>query len=525
MGLNVDEHDDLITFQSSLDDAVFNTLLRLRKLLRQSHDNPTPSHDRKGVKLPKIDVPKFDGNLLKWRTFWEQFKVSIHERDNLSEAEKLVYLRHSLSEGSARHVIEGLSQTGECYQDAIECLCSRYNRPRIIHQTHVRMIMDAKPLTDGSGKELRQLHDTVQQHLRALKAMDYEPSGTFVTSILELKLDADTMFEWQRYSQKELDVPHYQELLEFLDLRAQASETSIAEPRRSNRSNPPKGGAGVKKPVTSYTVSVVNPSPNNCIVCHHDKHPLYLCTAFKALSHADKLSVFKSNNFCLNCLKSGHFVRDCSSIHRCRICQKPHHSLLHSESKPNSSSSTSPNPVQVHTASGLVKELLFMTCRLRVESPKGFSIEARGILDSASSASFVSERLTQTLRLKRSNCNAKISGIAGISHPSSTQSIASFIIAPIHSPNKKMNLSAIVVPHVTCDLPVVPIPLDPSWSHISNLRLADPANLAKLIFYLEWMCSLVCYARAGGVVPVTLLPRLKQNLVGCLLEAPSLLRS
>ena len=109
MGLNVDEHDDLITFQSSLNDAVFNTLLRLRKLLRQSHDNLTPSHDGKGVKLPKIDIPKFDSNLLKWRTFWEQFKVSIHERDNLSEAEKLVYLRHSLSEVSARNVIEGLS--------------------------------------------------------------------------------------------------------------------------------------------------------------------------------------------------------------------------------------------------------------------------------------------------------------------------------------------------------------------------------------------------------------------------------
>ena len=75
------------------------------------------------------------------------------------------------------------------------------------------MIIDAKPLTDGSGKELRQLHDTVQQHLRALKAMDYEPSGPFVTSILELKLDADTMIEWQRYSQNELDVPHYQEFL------------------------------------------------------------------------------------------------------------------------------------------------------------------------------------------------------------------------------------------------------------------------------------------------------------------------
>lgn len=24
-----------------------------------------------GVKLPKIDVPKFDGNMLNWQSFWE----------------------------------------------------------------------------------------------------------------------------------------------------------------------------------------------------------------------------------------------------------------------------------------------------------------------------------------------------------------------------------------------------------------------------------------------------------------------
>jgi hypothetical protein len=34
----------------------------------------------------------------------------------------------------------------------------------------------------------------VQQHFRALKAMGHEPSGCFVTSVLELKLDAGTMF-------------------------------------------------------------------------------------------------------------------------------------------------------------------------------------------------------------------------------------------------------------------------------------------------------------------------------------------
>ena len=146
------------------------------------------------MKLPKLDVPTFDGNILNWKSFWKQFCVSVHNRTNLSDSEKLVYLQHALKGGSAKQVIEGLSHSGEYYAEAIESLQSRYNRPRLIHQTHVHMILEAPSLKEGSGKELRHLHDTVQQHLRALKAMDYEPSGPFITSVLELKLDVSTMF-------------------------------------------------------------------------------------------------------------------------------------------------------------------------------------------------------------------------------------------------------------------------------------------------------------------------------------------
>ena len=92
------------------------------------------------------------------------------------------------------------------------------------------MILDAAPLKDGDGREIRILHNTVQQHVRALKSMDYEHSGPFITSAIELKLDEATMFEWQSHSQKSAGVPHYQELLMFLDLRAHATEARF-QPR------------------------------------------------------------------------------------------------------------------------------------------------------------------------------------------------------------------------------------------------------------------------------------------------------
>ena len=55
--------------------------------------------------------------------------------------------------------------------------------------------IDAPVLKDGTGKELRCLHDVVLQHFQALKSLGHEVPGSFVTSLLELKLDATMMFE------------------------------------------------------------------------------------------------------------------------------------------------------------------------------------------------------------------------------------------------------------------------------------------------------------------------------------------
>ena len=79
-------------------------------------------------------------------------------------------------------------------------------------------MIDTPSLKVGSVRELRQLHDTSNQYMRAIKAMDYFP-WTFVTSMLETILDHATMFEWPKHSQVSKDVPDHLELLEFLDLQ------------------------------------------------------------------------------------------------------------------------------------------------------------------------------------------------------------------------------------------------------------------------------------------------------------------
>ena len=93
------------------------------------HSCNAAATEAKGLKVPKLEAPTFDGNILNCTHFWEQFSTSTESKSNVSDAEKCVYLQNSLRGGSAKSVIEGLSGTGENYTKAIECLKSRYTRP------------------------------------------------------------------------------------------------------------------------------------------------------------------------------------------------------------------------------------------------------------------------------------------------------------------------------------------------------------------------------------------------------------
>ena len=135
-----------------------------------------------GINLPRIEIPTFNGNILNWRLFWEQFQAAIHDKPQLGEVDKLTYLQDALKDGPARSVIQGLTQTAESYQEAIRCLKDHYDRPRLTHRDHVRSILQAPSLKAHNGREVCKLYDICTQHIRATKA-----SGT---------CDIDTMVSW-----------------------------------------------------------------------------------------------------------------------------------------------------------------------------------------------------------------------------------------------------------------------------------------------------------------------------------------
>ncbi len=511
LAITADTSDPLISNAQKQEDNIFDMSIKVKKLLfitpistSPAASPPTVTPEPHAVKLPKIDVPMFDGELLHWQTFWEQFSISVDKRSDISNTEKLVYLRHALKDGSAKNIIEGLSHSGDQYKEAIDSLKARYDRPRIIHQSHVREIYELPSLRDGSGKELRRFHDTVKQHLRALKAMKEDPTGSFITALLELKLDKDTMFEWRKASQDNKTTPHYNDLLDFLDLRAQASETSSSElkKRHSSRQANPRSA-------TSFAANAQE-TPANCSLCKTQKHPLYACPLFKVLPHDKMLATVRSTNVCLNCLKPGHISKNCTSSNRCRKCQRPHHTLLHRDPKPPAENKEKPEAMAPSTlavapivcsqsASGNV---LLMTFQTLVHAPDGTSVRARGLLDSGSSTSFISERLAQSLQLPLATQHITISGITGMSRGSSLQSVATLEISPLCCSGEKLQVSAIVVPRVTCDLPTQPVHFNTKWSHLNGLHLADPSfgqpSKVDILLGVDIYADVLLHGRRSG---------------------------
>ncbi|XP_064464421.1 uncharacterized protein LOC135375698 [Ornithodoros turicata] len=140
--LTTDEaYDEELTGSQAYEDKICTT----RSIAKHALDSPptdarsssnSRSQNSTNVKLPKLEISKFDGDLRNWESFWDQFDSTIHSNESLSKVDKFKYLKSYLT-GKAMTVIKGLSLSEENYSTAIELLKDRFGKKSLIIDEHM----------------------------------------------------------------------------------------------------------------------------------------------------------------------------------------------------------------------------------------------------------------------------------------------------------------------------------------------------------------------------------------------------
>ena len=68
-----------------------------RESLISRSSNQSTEFAVRRVKLPKLELKKFSGNIAEWQEFWDGFKSAVHDDVQLAKVDKFKYLRSYLA--------------------------------------------------------------------------------------------------------------------------------------------------------------------------------------------------------------------------------------------------------------------------------------------------------------------------------------------------------------------------------------------------------------------------------------------
>ena len=196
-----------------------------------------PSSGSLNTKLPKLTLPSFSGEYTQWLSFWDQFTTLVDSKRDMTNVEKLSYLKLSL-EGDAAQIVSSLLVTDANYDIAKRKLEERCNNKRSIVKTHLASHHALPAIRKESSAELRKLLESTNEALEALMLPVDQWDAILVYCLLE-KLDAESRKQFE-LSHPGTDVVKFKDLTTFMDRRSRALQSSGDQPEASTPKTTPK---------------------------------------------------------------------------------------------------------------------------------------------------------------------------------------------------------------------------------------------------------------------------------------------
>ena len=119
-------------------------------------------------RLPRLQLPKFKGDVKNWPAFWDSFKSAVHENAEIPTVDTFNYL-NSLLEGTALKSIQGLTLTEGHYGTAVGMLKERFGDPQQIISSHMEGLLKIPSCSVDRSCSLRSVYDKIMVNIRGAR--------------------------------------------------------------------------------------------------------------------------------------------------------------------------------------------------------------------------------------------------------------------------------------------------------------------------------------------------------------------
>lgn len=462
------------------------------------------------IKIPRIDLPTFDGDIQNFPFFYETFKRVIHENNTLTDSERVHYLFSHLT-GKAKSVCSGVIPAAENYNTVWEALIAKYDDKRALATSYLNKLFSMKPVNGPSACNLEKVIDSFAATISAIKQLKLDNLSEFIFIHLGLKLlDSDTAKSFEMSIRNSTQMPSYDEFIRFVReqvkilYRTSQQAPSKAEGGSTNNTGNARGPLP-RTPQAYVSTQAQQENAHPCAMCNSTEHSqLYNCNAFIKLTPNERYNFIKEIHACSNCLNTQHTASKCVSKKTCRKCKGKHHSTLHFDSKPvmtrnvptvsatstynqlksasneatdaNTTSSITDKGASVCTLSASVRAKshsteILATAKVLASGRNGKDKILRCLLDPGSQKHYVTSKCCKNLGLTVNNSPlTSVKGIGGATQP--VRGYVTMTFRSRYDTKREYTIDALVLDEITSLLPTCPVDQS-SFDLFDNVELAD----------------------------------------------------
>ena len=465
------KEDELVLEKELIDQEHYREMYldTLAKISTKPSQTPVEQKfvESKSVRLPKMELPKFDGNPKGWLPFYTHFS-KINGDETIATEDKYYYLMSSLvTDSRPRKLVERFPNTKEGYTSAFALLQQRYGKPEVLTELYIRELLNL--VLNKSNSNILFLYEKIEGYLQALSALGIgrESYAAILFPLVESCLNKDLLMIWHRQrnfhlrenkkikqsQNKDSDndsddnvsvissVPDrfsdtLEQLMEFLRREAEGEERMRMASNFTKERNPDK--EKVKFAHNRSAIDLSHTGKNeivkrSCVFCGKINHNPQDCITGQNISYSQRLKILNDKKCCLICLRPGHFARSCKYFVKCIICSEKHYPILCKNIQKKEEKSlelfSNNSPTQV-----FLRTLLVNLHGKRV----------RVLLDSASQKTYIRKELIEQLNLKSTGTLGLVHCLfGGIESKEKVHKVFEIDLRNITNPSKLIRVTAL----------------------------------------------------------------------------------